>query len=158
MGTKARATITVDDKVVTFEGPPDFVDAQVEKYMGGKVPSDSKANINVVADPPDLKAQPALTENQLVQAKQPKGHSELVAVLAFALAEAGHPEFTEKDMRRAYIRAAVKPPKVVGQAIRDAKNLFEYVEGGKKWGTYKISDHGDRTVRFDLPRKKQGAA
>ena len=157
MSAKARASITVDDKVVMFEGPQEFVDAQVAKYIGGRSSSNSNANSNVAIEPADLKAQPILTEKQLVQVKQPKGHAEKVAVLAFALAESGHPEFTEKDMRRAYIRASVKPPKVVGQAIRDAKNLFEYVEGAKKWGSYKLSDHGDRTVRFDLPRKKEGA-
>ena len=101
-----------------------------------------------------MKAQsPGLTERQLVEEKMPKGHSETVAVLAFALAESGLAEFTEEAMRKAYIRAKVRPPKVVGQAIRDAKNNFDYIEKGKKTGTYKLSNHGDRTVRFDMPRK-----
>lgn len=155
MSAEAKATITVDDMVVTFEGPAEFVESQVARYMGRSGSSDTTKNSGVAAEPADLKAQPVLTERQLVLAKQPKGHAETVAVLAFGLAEAGHPEFTEKDMRKAYIRAGVKPPKVVGQAIRDAKNLFEYVQSGKKWGTYRISDHGDRTVRFDWPRKNE---
>jgi hypothetical protein len=88
----------------------------------------------------------------LVELKKPRGHSELVAVLAFGLAESGIQEFSESEMRRAYIRAEVRPPKVVSQALRDAKNKQDYVESGKKRGTYKLSSHGDRTVRFDLPR------
>jgi len=154
MPAETKATITVGDKVVTFEGPRDFVDSQVAKYIGHRSSSDTESNMQVRAESVDLNAQPVLTERQLVLAKKPKGHAETVAVLAFALAEAGRPEFTDKEMRKAYIRAGEKPPKVVGQAIRDAKNKFEYIDSGKQWGTYKLSDHGDRYVRFDLPRQE----
>ncbi len=77
----------------------------------------------------------------------------MVAVLAFGLAESGSVEFSESDMRRAYIQAGARPPKVVAQALRDAKNKQDYLESGKKRGTYKLSSHGDRTVRFDLPSR-----
>jgi hypothetical protein len=156
MTTTVKATITVDNKVVTFEGPPDFVEAEVAKYMGGAGSSDNTLHTIATAAPVESQAQSGITEKQLVTDKQPKGHSETIAVLAFALAEAGVAEFTEEDMRRAYIRAGVRPPKVVGQAIRDAKGAFDYVEYGKKRGTYKISSHGDRTVRFDMPLHKEG--
>ncbi len=105
--------------------------------------------------PADLKLNTAIAEKELVLAKKPKGHPETVAVLAFALAEAGKAEFTEEDIRRAYIRADVKPPKVVGQAIRDSKNQCDFIEPGSKRGTYKLSNHGDRTVRFDLPKSSR---
>ena len=88
----------------------------------------------------------------MVEAKRPKGHSETVAVLAFCLSQGGAPEFSEEDIKRAYLRAKVRPPKVVSQAIRDAKNNFDYIEAGSKRGMYRLSNHGDRTVRFDLPR------
>jgi len=155
MTDTAKATITIDDKVVTFEGPRDFVDAEVAMYMGRGVPSDNGTHTTTIPAPVELQAQLGVTEKQLVMEKQPKGHSETIAVLAFSLAEAGAAEFTEEDMRRAYIRAGVRPPKVVGQAIRDAKSGFDYVEYGKKRGTYKISNHGDRTVRFDMPLHKE---
>jgi len=155
MNTTAKATITVDNKVVTFEGPPEFVDTEVAKYIGGSASSDSTAHITAIAAPMESQAQSGITEKQLVTEKQPKGHSETIAVLAFALAQAGIAEFTEEDMRRAYIRAGIRPPKVVGQAIRDAKGGSDYVEYGKKRGTYKISNHGDRTVRFDMPLHKE---
>ena len=44
-----------------------------------------------------MKAQsPGLTERQLVEEKMPKGHSETVAVLAFAFAESGFAKFPER--------------------------------------------------------------
>jgi len=91
-------------------------------------------------------------ERELAEAKRPSGHLETVAVLAFALAQSGIEEFTEAEMRRAYLRAGIRPPKVVAQALRDAKNRMDYIEPGHKRGTYRLSQHGDRTVRFDLPR------
>jgi hypothetical protein len=95
-----------------------------------------------------------MTEQELIAAKQPHGHPETVAVLAFALAEAGTPVFTEDEIRRAYIRAGARPPKVVAQALRDAKNRYEYLEVTPNRGEYRLSNHGDRVVRFDLPRRK----
>lgn len=77
---------------------------------------------------------------------------ETVAVLAFGLTVNGKEEFTDEDIRKAYIRAGVRPPKVVSQAIRDAKNRGDFIEPGSKRGTFRLSPHGDRTVRFDLPR------
>jgi hypothetical protein len=144
-----RATVEIDDKKVTFEGPREFVEEQVAKITA----QISKQNSIVLArgaGTPSPETQ--LTERELVQAKQPKGHLETVTVLAFALAQAGIREFTEEEMRRAYLRAGARPPKVVGQALRDAKNRLDYIELGAKKGTYRLSHHGDRTVRFDLPR------
>lgn len=103
----------------------------------------------------ELTVQIHANEQQLIAEKQPRGHSETIAVLAFALAEAGTTEFTEEDMKRAYIRARVRPPKVVGQAIRDAKGGFDYIEYGKTRGTYRLSNHGERVVRFDMPLHKE---
>jgi hypothetical protein len=77
---------------------------------------------------------------------------ETVAVLGFALTQAGIQEFTAEDIRRAYLRAGIRPPKVVAQALRDAKNRMDYIEFGGRRGLYSLSAHGDRTVRFDLPR------
>ena len=155
MTTEARATITVDDKVVTFEGPQGFVDAQVAKYIGLGISSDSHTNRAGNAQSLELTTKTVLTEKQLVLAKKPDGHSEIIAVLAFALAESGVHEFSEEDIRKAYIRAGVRPPKVVGQAIRDAKRLNDFVDYGSQRGRYRLSNHGDRTVRFDLPRKTE---
>ena len=76
---------------------------------------------------------------------------ETVAVLGFCLTENGHAEFTEADIKRAYVRAGVRPPKVISQALRDARNKFDLIDAGTKRGTYRLSAHGDRTVRFDLP-------
>ncbi len=91
-------------------------------------------------------------ERELIAEKQPKGHHEIVAVLAFGLTEAGTREFTGEDIRRAYIRAGVRPPKVVAQSLRDAKNKYDYLELAGRRGKYRLTNHGDRVVRFDLPR------
>jgi len=144
-----RATIEIGDKKITFEGPRLFVEEQVAKITG----QTSKQYVaTLTTDGETAIPETQLTERELVQAKQPKGHLEMVAVLAFALTQAGAKEFTEEEMRRAYLRAGQRPPKVVGQALRDAKNRLDYIEPGTRKGTYRLSHHGDRTVRFDLPR------
>ncbi len=140
-----KATIEIADTKVTYEGPPEFVEAQVAKYTSQQQskPQGNSDHSNSVEQ---------MSERQLVEQKKPSGHVETVAVLAFALTQAGTAEFTDEDIRKAYIRAGVRPPKVVGQALRDAKNLSDYIEVGSKRGAYRLSHHGDRTVRFDLPR------
>jgi hypothetical protein len=145
MDEVCRATIAVGDSKITFEGSASFVQAQVEKFAGAQ-----QGTVAVSAT--GHHSAPISTEKQLIAEKRPRGHHEVVTVLAFALTESGTKEFTEDDVRRAYIRADVRPPKYVSQALRDAKNKFEYVTSGSKRGTYRLTNHGDRTVRFDLPR------
>jgi hypothetical protein len=145
-----KATIEIGDKKITFEGPREFVEEQVARITG----ITSKRDTIMLGGIDEALPSPAeLSERELVQSKRPKGHLETIAVLAFALAQSGEREFTEEEMRRAYLRAGERPPKVVGQAIRDAKNRFDYIEPGSRKGTYRLSPHGDRTVRFDLPRQ-----
>jgi hypothetical protein len=143
-----KATVSIGDMVITFEGPRDFVEDQVARYVGLSSNQQGTSEIVLAREAP-----PVLSLNKLVETKRPRGHAEMVAVLAFGLAESGLGEFTESDMRRAYIQAGTRPPKVVAQALRDAKNKQDYIESGKKRGTYKLSSHGDRTVRFDMPRQ-----
>lgn len=140
-----KATISVGDSKITFEGSAGFVEAQVEKFAA------TQQGVVAAFETGQGSAQ-ASTEKQLIAAKRPRGHHEIVTVLAFALTESGTKEFTEDDVRRAYIRADVRPPKHVSQALRDAKSKFDYVTTGSKRGTYRLTNHGDRTVRFDLPR------
>src|SRR6516164_2221073 len=126
----AKLSVTMANTVATFEGPPGFVEAQISKYIAGISSSDSHAHSDgqVSSSESGMHSR----EKELLLAKRPAGHSETVAVLAFALMQAGVSEFTEKDMREAYIRAGVRPPKVVGQAIRDAKNVFDYLDRAGK--------------------------
>jgi len=147
---RCKATITIGDKTITFEGPPEFVESQVAKHTGPETKGADQAHS--LRLPTQANVASGLTERDLVASKQPRGHHEIAAVLAFALTNAGVEEFTEEDIRKAYIRAGVRPPKAVGQALRDAKNNFEYIEAGTKRGTYRLSSHGDSVVRFDLPR------
>jgi hypothetical protein len=140
-----KATIDLGDSRITFEGPAGFVQAQVEKFGGSQASSAAGGDIPTAA-------RSTSTERQLFLEKRPRGHHEIATVLAFALSEAGIKEFSEEDLRRAYIRADVRPPKYVSQALRDAKSKFDYIATGSKRGMYKLTNHGDRTVRFDLPR------
>jgi hypothetical protein len=151
MDEQIKATIELDGKRVTLEGPKDFVESEVRRLgdliVRGTVPS-ARAIEHESAEPSNM------SEREFIAAKRPKGHLETVTVLGFYLAERGQPEFSEDDIRRAYIRANVRPPKVVGQSLRDAKSKKDFIEQGKERGTYKLSNHGDRFVRFDLPSQE----
>lgn len=163
MAANVKATITMGDKSITFEGPSDFVDQQVEKYTMARQASqgnsaqspnnrgaDSQASFGRGLPPRTGNAD--VPERGLIETKKPRNHPETVAVLAFVLAESGIDEFTDQDIHRAYLRGGVRPPKVIAQAIRDAKNNHDFIEIGSRRGHYRLSAHGDRTVRFDLPR------
>lgn len=133
-------TVIVDDRKITLEGPEEFVRSEVRRFTASV---DHHG-----AEPSGLKT---LTERELIAEKRPRNHSEMVAVLGFCLSENGLSEFSEADIKRAYLRSGARPPKVISQALRDAKNRFDLIESGKKRGTYRLSAHGARTVRFSLP-------
>lgn len=137
-------TVTVDDRKITLEGPEDFVRAEVRRFTA---PQGHVSNPAPAAGGKTT----GLSERELITKKRPRNQTETVAVLGFCLTENGQIEFTEADIKRAYVRAGVRPPKVISQAIRDARNKFDLIEAGKKKGTYRLSSHGDRTVRFDMP-------
>jgi hypothetical protein len=146
---KCKATVEINGGTITFEGPQNFVERQVELWMPSPP---SKQTDSVAADVRGIGAtSPGATERTLITDKQPSGHLETVAVMAFALTQAGMQEFSEEDVRRAYLRAGVRPPKVVAQALRDAKNRADYIEAGSRRGLYRLSHYGDTFVRFDLP-------
>jgi hypothetical protein len=151
-----KATITFGDVKIVIEGPKQFVDEQIAKYASPTdVPFSSKENSKFLLHGSGS-SQPGsgpTSEREMIAMKQPKGHHEIVAVLAFCITESGQEEFGEDEIRRAYIRAGVRPPKVVAQALRDAKNQHDFLESANR-GRYRLSSHGDRTVRFDLPRRK----
>lgn len=150
MSKRVDVTITFGDRKISLEGPEDFVRTEVERLVHGSVSSISGSDLPAASLPEAV----PMSERKLMQQKRPKGHSEKVVVLAYALREGGTAEFTEDDLRRAYLRADERPPKVVSQAIRDAKNKYDYIEPGSSKGTYRLSPHGERTVIFDLPREE----
>ncbi len=139
-----KVTVTIDNRRISIEGPEDFVRAEVRRFT-------SPGDDGVAGKPADNVGGAAPTERDLIAQKRPRNQTETVAVLGFCLAESGHGEFTEADIKRAYARAGVRPPKVISQALRDARNKFDLIEAGTKKGSYRLSPHGDRTVRFDLP-------
>ena len=151
-----KATITYDDVKIVLEGPQKFIEEQIAKYVRpGSAPDTSKDKSKFLLRSNDVaqSGKDFTSEQEMIASKQPKGHHEIVAVLAFCLTESGQKEFGEDEVRRAYIRAGVRPPKVVAQALRDAKNQHDFLESAGR-GRYRLSAHGDRVVRFDLPRRE----
>ncbi len=152
MERRITVNLKIGDRSVELSGPEDFVREEV-RHLTATLARQENGSEQATPRVERQQLGSATTEAELIQEKQPANHSETVAVLAYALRSAGVSEFTEEDMTRAYKRARFKPPKVVGQAIRDAKNTFDYIESGEQRGKYKLSHHGERTVEFDLPRK-----
>lgn len=156
MSEICKATITYGDVKIVLEGPQSFIDSQIAKYAPAAhtaITSKQENKYLLTSGDPALVHGGFTSERDLIAAKQPRGHHEIVAVLAFALTEGGQQEFGEDEIRRAYIRAGARPPKVVSQALRDAKNEHDFLESVGR-GRYRLSQHGDRTVRFDLPRRE----
>lgn len=156
MSDTCKATITYGDVKIVVEGPQKFVEDQIaQQKAAGTVPSPSKKGTKFLASGEDTAktGMDITSEREVIAAKQPKGHHEIVAVLAFCLTESGQQEFGEDEIRRAYIRAGVRPPKVVSQALIDAKRNHDFLKAVGR-GRYRLSPHGDRTVRFDLPRRE----
>jgi hypothetical protein len=155
MSEVVEAEVVFGDARITIRGPQAFVQSEVTRLAGlaqvrNAVASGASANPAGV----DVEAmQGATSEREFVALKNPRGHHEIATVLGFWLVAQGAAEFSEVDIRRAYIRAGVRPPKVVSQALRDAKRALDSIEQGSKRGTYRLTSYGDRLVRFDLPRR-----
>jgi hypothetical protein len=159
MSEKIEVTLSIGDRQITLAGPETFVREEVQRLtnMVAKSAQSADADPNkTVAAHLSEREGPAASEREFVAEKRPGGHAETVAVLAYFLSKNGQTEFTPDDIRRAYARAGIRPPKVIAQALRDAKNLNDYLEPGSAKGTFKLSPHGERTVGFDLPRKDRG--
>jgi hypothetical protein len=139
-----QITITLGSRKITINGV-------VEGLEGLSSATLRNANNREPAATPSK----VISERDLLNEKLPRGHSEIVAVLAFALRESGLSEFTEADMRRSYLRANIRPPKSVSQAIRDARNKSEFIAAGKSKGKYRLSPYGETFVMFDMPRERK---
>ena len=143
-----EVTVTAGEREIRIKGPKDFVTSEVQRLTN-----------MLTQEPPQISTLPPmvqkhLNERDFVASKRPHGHPEIVAVLGYLLEREGASEFSPDDIRRAYARAAVRPPKNVDQAVRDSKNLRDYLERGSEKGTFRLSVHGRRTVEFDLPRRE----
>lgn len=150
MADRIEVTVTLQDKRVTIEGPEDFVRGEVQRLTNLAVSSSPSP---VGGPRTEADAGTPNNEREFVALKRPTGHAETVVVLAYWLTRAGQQEFTAEDIRRAYARANIRPPKVIDQSLRDAKNVHDYLERGSSRGTFRLTPHGTRTVEFDMPRK-----
>jgi hypothetical protein len=146
---RINVAIEVGNVRVVLEGPRDFVESEVRRLTATMAPS-HQSQVEPRTAEPEPPPEVAVSEHDFLVEKAPKGHAEIVTALAFYLTEQGQEEFTEQDMRRAYIRSGIRPPKVVAQALRDAKNKRDFLRQGSARGTYMLTHHGDNFVRFDL--------
>lgn len=86
--------------------------------------------------------------------KRPSSLTETVAVFGFFLEHnRNFKDFGKKEISEAFFEARVRKPKVIGQALRDAKNKKSYLVDGVTKGKYRISNEGENLVLHDLPRK-----
>ena len=155
MSKQVEVTITFDDKRITILGPEDFIRSEIDRLTKAETgtPQLYTKSDQYVEKTASGRSPTRLTERALVEEKKPHGHNETVAVLAYVLTQNGQTEFTADDIRRAYIRAGVRPPKVASQALRDAKNTADYLEAGSVRGTFRLSPHGENGVLFGFPRR-----
>ena len=155
MAEVVEAEVAFGEAKITIRGPQAFVQSEVTR-LAALVQGRQGARVEQAADAANIDVEAmagAATERDFVVLKNPKGHHEAATVLGFWLTAQGTSEFSEVDIRRAYVRAGVRPPKVVSQALRDAKRTLDSIEQGSKRGMYRLTSHGDRLVRFDLPRR-----
>ena len=154
MGEIVEAEVSFGEAKITVRGPQAFVQSEVTRLAllsrGGGALSRLEPSLHNHSDEGGLGG--ATNEREFFVQKAPKGHHEAVTVLGFWLKAQGASDFSDTDVRRAYVRAGVRPPKSVSQALRDAKRRLDSIEQGSKRGLYRLTSHGDRLVRFDLPR------
>ncbi len=141
-----KGTIEWDGRRITVEGPPSFVSAELDRF---RLASPAAREDSAAA--PESPGRP-LTDASFVALKKPQDHYEKIAVLALRLKESGKSEFDSDDMRRAYLRAGIKPPKVMQQALVDTKRKKDYVEPTATRGSYRLTSFGEDFVQFVLPR------
>ncbi|WP_158787875.1 hypothetical protein [Granulicella sp. L46] len=146
----AKGTVDWDGKKVTLEGSEEFVSTELERFRNAAIGTTAAAP-EAESSKPTEDGRP-LTDAAFVELKKPADHFEKIAVLAVKLAQAGTTEFTGDDMRRAYLRAGIKPPKVMTQALVDTKRHKDYIEPTQTRGAYRLTTFGSDFVEFDLPR------
>jgi hypothetical protein len=94
------------------------------------------------------------TLKEFFDEKRPTIATETVTVFGFYLEHyEKKSEFSEVDIGKAYFEARVRKPKVIAQALRDAKNVKGYLVEGSKKGSYRLSNIGENLVLHDLPSK-----
>ena len=151
---RVEVTLKIGDLTATLAGPEQFVREEIERLA--RVMSGVQAGQTAGESVPSAENNASsFPERDLLQQKSPHGHAETVAVLAFCLTQQGFSEFTAEHLWKAYFRADRRPPKSAAQAARDAKNKYDFLESGSASGTFRLSAHGERFVRFDLPRNTE---
>lgn len=111
-------------------------------------------NYDVIEPSSTEKSKTGPSVRDFFKEKQPLSAMETVVVFGFYLEHfEKKKEFGEKDISNAYFEARERKPKVIGQSLRDAKNVRGYLVEGSKKGRFRLSNEGENLVIHDLPRK-----
>jgi len=120
-----------------------------QKALGNKT-------YDVIEPSPTEKSESVPSLKEFFKEKQPSSALETVVVFGFYLEHfLKKAEFGEKDISNAYFEARVRKPKVIGQSLRDAKNVKGYLVEGNKQGKFRLSNIGENLVLHDLPRESK---
>lgn len=94
------------------------------------------------------------TLKEFFDKKKPSTNIETVTVFGFYLEHyKKQQDFNEADISKCYFEARARKPKVIGQALRDAKNRYGYLVDGHTKGAFRLSNVGENLVLHDLPRE-----
>jgi hypothetical protein len=149
---------TLKERVIDYELYALFKDDYLKispfiKKEGTQKHLDNKTS-NVIESSSAEKNESVPLLREFFKEKQPSNAIETVAVFGFYFEHfEKKAEFGEKDISNAYFEARERKPKVIGQALRDAKNIKDYLVEGSKKGKFRLSNVGENLVLHDLPRK-----
>lgn len=142
------------EKVIEYALARIFKD---DERVGKKISSQKEPSVSQSESIPITDEQSELpTLKEFYEQKKPISATEIVTVFGFYLEKYRNVQsFSEQDIADAYYEARARKPKVIGQALRDAKNSKRFLVEGTKKGKFRISNIGENLVLHDLPRKEK---
>lgn len=124
----------------------------IKRDMHHKMKSASSSNIGEQGQ--IIRDKTISTIKEFFDEKKPLTAAETVAVFGYFLERyENKTEFTEADISKAFFDARVRKPKVVAQALRDAKNKKGFLVDGHEKGSFRLSNIGENLILHDLPHK-----
>lgn len=111
-------------------------------------------------DPGQVKGNKVQHLRQFIAGKNPKGAVEEIPCLVYWAREYDkRDKFNEDDVRQLYKLANIRPPKNIGQSLRDLsskkRNYMRVEPAGGNTGHFKLSHAGEIFVEFDVAGVKK---
>lgn len=130
-------------------------------------PSDESNNEPIISGyEPEIQSDGQIKGNkvqhlrQFIAGKNPKGAVEEIPCLVYWAREYDNLDrFNEDDVRQLYHSAHIKPPKNIGQSLRDlsskSRKYMRVEPAGGNTGYFKLSHGGEVFVEFDVAGGKE---